>query len=361
MFIQFPVRPYDLSRPVAFMHVPKTSGNALITGFLNALAPRHPMFGLDRSHFGVFQSFETMSAEIRSTIHLDLDAMPSQADFIAGHFAFSTLSAKLDGAQLIAFLREPYSRLLSHWLFLRSLSDDQLSVWGDWGKLGRRASGCTLANFLTCRPLACNVDNIAVRMLLWPHPLIPTDNFIDARDDVLMSTATARLQHFAYTDIIENPAFQSNLQTWLGRGFSYPKVNETIGIPPERSTLLHQELTTDALALVESHTRLDIQLWMALAEQRVPAYAVQTLLRDTMMRNTARYALLMNDASVIPRPLCKTRVLTDMTGLLGLPLVESPSRKDSEHRKIYRKQTTLSSLDHYATSTSTGAKVWLHR
>ena len=328
MFIQFPVRPYDPSRPVAFMHVPKTSGNALITGFLNALAPRHPMFGLDRSHFGVFQSFETMSAEIRSTIHLDLDAMPSQADFIAGHFAFSTLSAKFDGAQLIAFLREPYSRLLSHWLFLRSLSDDQLSVWGDWGKLGRRASGCTLANFLTCRPLACNVDNIAVRMLLWPHPLIPTDNFIDARDDdVLMSTATARLQHFAYTDIIENPAFQSNLQTWLGRGFSYPKVNETIGIPPERSTLLHQELTTDALALVESHTRLDIQLWMALAEQRVPAYAVQTLLRHTMMRNTARYALLMNDASVIPRPLLQDASADGYDWPIGVAIGGEPVQK----------------------------------
>jgi FkbM family methyltransferase len=300
MSVRFPVRRYDPSRPVAFMHVPKTSGNALIIGLLKALAPRQALFGLDRSHFGTFRAFDTMNSEIRSTIDLDLDALPKQADFIAGHFSFLTLSTKFDGAQLITFLREPYSRLLSHWLFLRSLSDDQLSAWGDWGKLGRAVSSSTFANFLAYPLYACNLDNLAVRMLLWPHPLIPADDFIDPRnDDVLISAAMVRLQDFAYTDIIENPAFQTNLQSWIGRELSYGKVNETASIPPERSTTLDQELTMDALALADSRTRLDIQLWTALAEHRVSAQAVQTLLRHTVMKNAVRYSRLTNDSNVV--------------------------------------------------------------
>lgn len=289
----FAVRPYDPSRIVAFMHIPKTSGNALITGILNALAPPRSMFGLDRSHFGSFQLFSTMSADIMSTIHLDLGSMPAQADFIAGHFSFSTLSEKYSDAQLVTFLREPYSRLLSHWLFWRSLSDDQLSVWGDWGKLALKSREA-LANFLSCPALACNLDNIGVRMLLWPHPLIPSDDFINpCNDSILVGAALSRLRRFAYTDVIENPAFETNIKAWLGQKFSYAKVNETTSILPERSTPLHEELTRDALGLIESHTRLDVRLWMALASRRVTSCTVHTLRRDTMIRNTARFSWLM--------------------------------------------------------------------
>jgi hypothetical protein len=299
----FTIRSYEPSRAVAFMHIPKTSGSALTAGLVDALAPRRSLFGLDRSHFGKFNSFDSMSPETKRIIHLELDDLPEQMDLIAGHFAFSTLSEKYPEAQLVTFLREPYSRLSSHWLFLRSLSEDELAVWGNWGKIAL-TSRKPLANFLSNRALACNLDNVCVRMLLWPHPLIPIDDFIDARDDdSLVSAAAVRLQQFAYTDVVENPLFESNLQAWVGRELDYAKVNETAGIPPERCTPLHQEFTADALALMDSHSRLDTRLWMALAQQRVTAGGAQTLQRHTMMRSTARYAwLMMREASSGPRP-----------------------------------------------------------
>ena len=75
-------------------------------------------------------------------------------DLIAGHFAFSTLSQKYPEAQLVTFLRELYSRLSSHWLFLRSLSEDELAVWG----LGKACSQAqeTPRKF-PIRALACNL------------------------------------------------------------------------------------------------------------------------------------------------------------------------------------------------------------
>jgi hypothetical protein len=289
----FGVRPYDVTRAVAFMHIPKTSGIAIRDGLVGVLAPRHVFLGVDRSLFGAFQRFDTMSDGVRNTIHLDEVRMPAEADFISGHFSFSALSSAYRDAQFITFLREPFSRILSHWLFLRSFSDEKLHVWGEWGKFVHEARG-SIARFLSCSSLACQLDNIVVRMLLWPHPLIPDGEFIDPRDDeILFGAALSRLAQLAYCDIIENPAFQRDIGSWLGRTFTYGKVNETVCIPAERSTQLHEEFTTESMVLVDSLTRLDVRLWMALATERVSGVAAEALRRHTLVRNTARQARLM--------------------------------------------------------------------
>ena len=57
---------------------------------------------------------------------------------------------------------------------------------------------------------------------------------------------------------------------------------------PERCTPLHQEFTADALALMDSHSRLDTRLWMARAQQRVTAGIAQMLQRHTTMRSAPR-------------------------------------------------------------------------
>jgi hypothetical protein len=118
---------------------------------------------------------------------------------VHGHFAFSTLQARYPNHQYMTLLREPYSRILSHWLYWRMQRNDELAGWGEWGTNHVRLARQPLAQFLGNATLACQIDNLRTRMLLWPHPNIPDNSFIDERDDeVLISTALARLGSSAW-------------------------------------------------------------------------------------------------------------------------------------------------------------------
>ena len=56
----------------------------------------------------------------------------------------------------------------------------------------------SLLEFLTSAQIACQTDNVAVRMLLWPHPLIPDDDFTrEENDEVLIELALASLEAFS--------------------------------------------------------------------------------------------------------------------------------------------------------------------
>jgi hypothetical protein len=57
---------------------------------------------------------------------------------------------------------------------------------------------------------------MTLRMLLWPHPDIPDGDFIDPRADRrLVDAALARLEGFAFIDLVENPQMADDLQAWL--------------------------------------------------------------------------------------------------------------------------------------------------
>jgi hypothetical protein len=294
----FDVLPYLPDKPVAFMSIPKTSSNALTSGFMQAIAPQRVVFGFDVSHFGTFRSFDSMAPDVRRDIYRDPDELPADADFIAGHMSCATLARSYPDAQLVTFLREPVSRILSHWLFWRSLPDDQLTGWGDWADFVKKARG-SLTDFLSCRQLACHLDNISVRMLVWPHPLIPEDDFISAQhDNVLLRCALKQLQLFRYSDVIENPDLRNGLKAWLCREFPYGTSNETRPIPEEHRTLLDRELTPEAFALLDGFTRLDNQLWMALARCRMPSRNAQSVREKALMRGMARFTRLAGAVSL---------------------------------------------------------------
>ena len=61
------------------------------------------------------------------------------SDFIAGHIAFSSLRQRYGSANYLTVLREPLSRILSHWLFWRTVPDDDLARFGAWADYVRRA------------------------------------------------------------------------------------------------------------------------------------------------------------------------------------------------------------------------------
>jgi hypothetical protein len=222
---------FDRSRSLLFMHIPKTAGSSLHAALFEALHPSIALKGFDLVHFGSFSDFSSIREEIRRTIYFFPDAMPARAELVSGHIACSSLCQRFPRGQLITVLREPVSRILSHWLYWRSLTDDQLMPWGSWGDLAKQ-SRLRLTEFLNSRRLACDLDNVIVRMLLWPHKPMPVDDFIDPHDDRrLLAQAWRILRNFDFVDVIENPRLSDNLQEWLKYPFALARLNETARVP----------------------------------------------------------------------------------------------------------------------------------
>jgi hypothetical protein len=290
---KFPCQLHDPAAPVAFMHIPKTSGTALTAGLRAAISPRREITGFDRALFGSFREFDGFVPDERGRIYLGPGELPD-ADFIAGHIAFTTLRQRYGSINYLTLLREPISRVLSHWLFWRTVPDDYLARFGGWADYVRRARE-PLEDFLSCRDVACHTDNLSIRMLLWPQRLIPENDFIDCRyDDVLVNEAVVALQQFAFADIVENPSMQTNLGNWLGRSVRYSVVNETPRVPRSLQRPLHRELTPEAFSLMEDRTRLDLKLWTLLAKERLTEPSVEALRQRIMLCNVARHATLSN-------------------------------------------------------------------
>lgn len=296
-FKRFRVKAYSPGVPTVFMHIPKTSGTALTLGLVDAIAPRNALcYGMGKVLFGSFEDFRSMGNDVRSRLYLDPRSLPEDADFVSGHMAFSTLLEKYANAQYITILREPMSRTLSHWLFWRSHSDDQLTSWGRWAQRVNQSRG-SLHDFLSCRDLACQLDNLYVRMLLWPHRLIPEDDFIEERTRrILIYEAIGRLKQFAYVDLVENPKLDVNIQRWLRRPFIYKLANETSRLPEPLRTPLHKELTPETFNLLQRRTRLDLELWFAVGRQCIAELSLESLYLRTVLENATRLSSLIAPA-----------------------------------------------------------------
>jgi hypothetical protein len=67
--------------------------------------------------------------------------------------------------------------------------------------------------------------------MLRPHPKAPTAISSSACTMALCCVMLLRLKRFDLADVMENPRFQSNLETWIGRPVEYPRFNETTPVP----------------------------------------------------------------------------------------------------------------------------------
>lgn len=285
---------FDPSIPFVFMHIPKTSGSAMTSAIIAALQPNRTISPvLDRSLFGTFRRFDTLSPEWQEIIRLDDQSLPRDFDYLSGHLSFSSGWDATANRQLFTILREPVSRVLSHWVYWRGLTCEDLRPWGEWANRVVLARG-SLVEFLKNPDLGSQVDNLYVRLLLWPHPLVPDGTFIDPRNDaVLVDTAMDRLRRFAFLDLYENPRLISNIESWLSQPIDYTSVNTTSALPADRQTTLHRELTSEAFDLLEMRTRLDRRLWSAVARARMPGIDAAALRDRTIWRNIARFSLLL--------------------------------------------------------------------
>ena len=291
----YKARPYDPSRPVAFMHIQKTGGNSLSEALRGALKPRASFGAFDRFLFGDFADFESMSEESRGKILFASHGLPPGLDFLAGHISFSAMSQAYPLAQFVTVLREPMSRLISLWLFSRSTTDQYLEPWGKWADVVRQ-SHRPLKDFLRAQNLACATDNVCVRMLLWPHPLLRSNAVIAPRDDeTLLLEAKCRLKHFCFVDLLENPELVTNLQNWLERPLVLRRLNETNNIPDSLKSPMAAELDSETEGLIESHSRLDLRLWLEVAGQRMPESDARMLRDQIITANLSNFSRLMGN------------------------------------------------------------------
>jgi len=249
--------------------------------------------GFDLCLFGSFRDFGTLDVSEQRRIYASSASLPAECELITGHFALSTLRQAYPHAQIMTVLREPFSRLLSHWLFWRQHTDPMLAPLGKWADFVRYARQ-PLASFLSNPLVACQTDNLALRMLLWPHPLIPVDQFINPiHYERLIKDATAKLCSLEFVDVLENGDFVRNLERWLGRTLSYERENETMPIPAEFRAPLHREFTSEAHELLRARSQLDLQLWARIARRRIPDCDITELRERTILSNIARYGALM--------------------------------------------------------------------
>lgn len=285
---------------LAFMHVPKTAGTSVIAGLEAAMSPVQPLRGIDRYLFGGFDDFDSLHGDPRRQLIMDPAGIPADAPFIVGHLACSSL---LDGASdrsLMTILREPVTRLLSHWLYWRAMPGRDLEDWGTWRDVVRKARQ-PLGTFLSDPEIAAQTDNLMTRALLWPHRLVPNAGFIEPRDDRrLAREAGKRLRRFDFVDVVENEGFPARMADWLQRPFALPRLNQTARMPTlSRPSSLADELTPEVHALLASRSRLDLRLWNSIARRRLRGVDIEALRERTIIDTVARHAAAMSGSGHI--------------------------------------------------------------
>ncbi|HZU80583.1 MAG TPA: hypothetical protein VE991_11755 [Acidimicrobiales bacterium] len=260
-----------VGKPLVFNHIPKTAGTALIAALIEALKPVAPFHGYSRSALGAFATYDKLSPAARRGLVVTPADIPEGADAVFGHIPPSPTRARFESLNQLTVLREPRTRLVSHWLFSRAHTDSMLRGWSGWGDYVRRAR-LPLAAYLADADVAFISDNLITRFLVWPDERAPMDGFIDPRfDDELFEAAVASLKRFDFVAVTEDGTFTEQLSAWLGRELRLLRVNESPPMP--RGLQCDVAAECDAAAsLIEERSRIDARLWDELARRTYLAH-----------------------------------------------------------------------------------------
>lgn len=279
--------------PLVFNHIQKSAGTSLRHALAKAIGATELMVGHDRWIFGTFEDFDSVSPAFRAIVADGPESLPLSAHLVAGHYAVSTTRARFPDARHLTVLREARSRLISHWIFWRGQTDENLRGTGGWADYVRK-SRRPLVDFIEDADIAQQVDNVALRILLWPHPLIPAADHIPHHADTeLLAEAKAVIDALDFVDVVENPRFERNLSDWLGAPLVMERLNETVPMPESLRTPLAGQLTPAAMDALARRTRLDDALWKYVAQRRLPPGEAEAFRAASYAQAIARHALLM--------------------------------------------------------------------
>lgn len=276
--------------PVVFNHIPKTAGTSLTNALMDALGTKRVRIAVDGFSLASSDALASFSRPARRLIVTRPDQLPDDVDLVAGHLTPSTTRERYPGARDLTVLREARCRLLSSWLFSRAHTDRELRHLGEFGDLVRQARN-PLTAYLTDPSVAAHTDNVMLRFLVWPHPLIPPDRFIRASDQTeLLELARDSLRRLSHVDTIESPGFTTDLSTWLGAEVRLSQRNQSPPIPSDLRPDLAVELRGSGRDLLAERTQLDQTLWTETFGSRSPDSVAHDVADAEFERTVTRYS-----------------------------------------------------------------------
>ena len=291
-------RSAPLNDTVVFLHIPKSAGTSVSEGLIRSRFKNKAFGLLDRILFGTFNKFDEVHDEIRSKlIHLQDNSIDPNWDLVTGHLSLPTIRRLFPQHSVFTIMREPRSRLISHWLYWRSLDRHELRRLGTFADIVVR-SHVPLGVFLADQQVAVQTDNLLVRMLLGKHSLIPTLDFIPrSADRALLSEARNRIASLGFTGLTEDDQLNERIGRFIGENYQLSRSNVTKAPPEDRPVALSNELSADTLTSLYNRSRLDRELWIDAAtplfgnaEAAAEAAFLSTIFRHSANRDNSSYS-----------------------------------------------------------------------
>ena len=184
---------------LAYLHLPKAAGTSIRAALASYYdADDTVPWSFDKHMFGDFDRLDTVDRPV----FLGDPTEFRRYRYMEGHWSLPTILAGFDPDDVACILREPRSRYLSQYTFWRSWGDDQHAVWDpfDASLYSRRALG----EYASAVEIACISDNLATRLILGPHSLIPPDGPIRPEHvDTVARHACTQLDRIGFVDVIE--------------------------------------------------------------------------------------------------------------------------------------------------------------
>ena len=258
---------FGASRRLGVLHIPKSAGSSVSAALEAALDDRSwSPYDFDRALFGPFRDQPVPPTEVARVIP-DPTRL-RDVDAASGHFALSTMLVGFDPADIVLLLREPRTRLLSHYEYWRGLPANLRDPDSTWS-VTAHARELDFDRWLQDPRSAYQSDNVVIRTLLDGHDAIPDDDFIDPDDmAVLTAMAVRRAASLGWVDVVERgSAMWDGLADRIDRALERPRVNTTerrADLPTNLAAIFSE----DAVEALHRRTTGDRMVWEAAARRR---------------------------------------------------------------------------------------------
>lgn len=263
---------------IGYLHVPKAAGTSVTDAIRRAVIADAERVGrgtsicpqvMDGTLYGSFDRYAELGAKPRSMILDDPGEQLAGYDVVVGHFAASSLRQGRSDDDIAIVLREPRARLMSHISYWSSWSPADHAAWDPYD--GSRRAAAAWPDVLVDEALASQIDNVAARLLLSPHPLVPADRFIaDHHVGEVTADALAALARIGFADGVENaPACWSRLGVWAGLDLEIGHRNVTDDSDADPAHWV-AATTPGAMRALAARTVVDRALWLAAMQRNDP-------------------------------------------------------------------------------------------
>lgn len=185
------------------MHIPKCAGSSLSTILqscfkIEDVCPKR----LDKFLFGSFNPRQIINKETRDLIILD-DEIESVKKYklLIGHFVLDTI-LDYEPEIIITILREPRSRILSHYFFWRSVPIEVAMSWLPYS-VSMYAKTQSFEKFIENSEVADQIDNLLCRQIA-DQKLIPQGRYIrEDEDECIIQSCFKKINLFSYIGFTE--------------------------------------------------------------------------------------------------------------------------------------------------------------